>query len=75
MRPNTRHYCLGSSYARHMGLKKLKAHSDSQLIVGQVTGEFEAKEDNMKMYLKKVKKEIVDLTPLTITHIPRSENQ
>ena len=32
-------------------LKNLTVKSDSQLIVGQVKGEYEAKEDRMKKYL------------------------
>ena len=66
---------LGIQLCKIAGACKLKAHSDSHPIVGQVTGEFEAKEDNMKMYLRKVKEAIVDLAPFIITHIPRSENQ
>ncbi|XP_048493008.1 uncharacterized protein LOC125493585 [Beta vulgaris subsp. vulgaris] len=66
---------LGIQLCKTTGARKLRAYSDSQLIVGQVTGEFEAKEDSMKMYLRKVKEEISGLSLFTITHIPRSENQ
>lgn len=49
--------------------------SDSQLIVGQVSGEYEAKEDNMKMYLNKTRELIKKLTSFHIQHFPRFENQ
>uniref|UniRef100_A0A2N9H2C8 RNase H type-1 domain-containing protein n=1 Tax=Fagus sylvatica TaxID=28930 RepID=A0A2N9H2C8_FAGSY len=37
--------------SRNMGIKNLIVQSDSQLIVGQVKGEYEAREDRMKKYL------------------------
>ncbi|XP_048493195.1 uncharacterized protein LOC125493730 [Beta vulgaris subsp. vulgaris] len=66
---------LGIQLCKAVGARELKAHSDSQLIVGQVTEEFEAKEDSIRMYLRKVKEEIISLFDFSITHIPRSENQ
>ncbi|XP_057247305.1 uncharacterized protein LOC130589767 [Beta vulgaris subsp. vulgaris] len=66
---------LGIQLCKAAGARELKTHSDSQLIVGQVTGEYEAKEDSMRMYLRKVKEEITSLSQFSITHIPRSENQ
>ena len=35
------------------GATTVKAKSDSQLIVGQVSSEYEAKEENMRIYLAK----------------------
>ncbi|XP_010678169.1 uncharacterized protein LOC104893734 [Beta vulgaris subsp. vulgaris] len=66
---------LGIQLCKTAGARELNAHSDSQLIVGQVTGAFEVKENNMRMYLRKVKEDISGLSLLSITHIPRSENQ
>lgn len=40
----------------------VKAKFDSQLIVGHVSGEYEAKEDNMRMYLAKIPEFIKKLT-------------
>ncbi|XP_056695050.1 uncharacterized protein [Spinacia oleracea] len=48
--------------------------SDSQLIVSQVKGEYEAKDDAMIKYLEKVHQEAQQLTSFEIQHIPRSEN-
>jgi ribonuclease HI len=36
------------------GAKNLSAFSGSQLIVGKVNGEFDAKDESMNMYLKQV---------------------
>jgi hypothetical protein len=43
---------IGLPLAGKMGAKKLIVHSDSQLVVGKVRGEYEAKEERMKKYLK-----------------------
>ena len=45
----------GLSLAKEFGTKELKVFSDSQLIVGQVNGEFEAQNPSMIEYLKKLK--------------------
>ena len=51
----------GLNLARELGVKNMKIHSDSQLVVNQVNGEYQAKEDNMASYLEEVRKH---LTPL-----------
>ena len=38
--------------AKALGVKNLKLRIDSKLIVGQITNEYEAKEERMKRYLK-----------------------
>ena len=38
-----------------MGGKSIKLFSDSRLVVGQVKGEFEAKDERMRGYLSQVK--------------------
>jgi hypothetical protein len=48
----------GLRIARELGETMLRIQSDSQLIVGQVNGEYEAKEDRMAKYLKLVKNAI-----------------
>ena len=45
----------GLSLAKELGAEELKVFSDSQLIVGQVNGEFEARNPSMIEYLKRVK--------------------
>ncbi|XP_057250719.1 uncharacterized protein LOC125497729 [Beta vulgaris subsp. vulgaris] len=65
---------LGIQLCILAGATSIVAKSDSQLIVGQVSGEYEAKEDNMRMYLAKARAVIGRLSGFRITHIPRSEN-
>uniref|UniRef100_A0A2N9FYM4 RNA-directed DNA polymerase n=1 Tax=Fagus sylvatica TaxID=28930 RepID=A0A2N9FYM4_FAGSY len=45
----------GLRIAKELGANRLKIRSDSQLIVGQVNGEYEAREDRMTKYLKLVR--------------------
>ena len=65
---------LGLKICYKPGAKILSTFSDPQLIVGQVNGEFEAKDDSMKMYLQHVKEFVKKFDKFTLTHIPRSEN-
>uniref|UniRef100_A0A2N9FHX8 RNase H type-1 domain-containing protein n=1 Tax=Fagus sylvatica TaxID=28930 RepID=A0A2N9FHX8_FAGSY len=48
--------------------------SDSQLIVGQVNGEYEAKEERMAKYLKLVKNAINLFDEVTLVQVPREQN-
>nr|XP_010931291.1 uncharacterized protein LOC105052237 [Elaeis guineensis] len=47
---------VGLKVAEETGAQYLKVFSDSQLAVGQIKGEYEAREKNMKKYLQKVSK-------------------
>ena len=46
---------IGIAMVQRMGGKSVKVFSDSRLIVGQVKGEFEAKDERMQGYLSQVK--------------------
>ena len=46
---------LGLGICLASGAKKVVAHMDSQMIAQQVKGEYEAKDDSMKMYLATIK--------------------
>ena len=46
---------IGMAMVQRMGGKSIKLFSDSRLVVGQVTGEFEAKDERMQGYLSQVK--------------------
>lgn len=48
--------------------------SDSQLVIGQVNGNCETKEECMKKYLNKVKKCITAFTKVEFIQVPRGEN-
>ena len=47
---------------------------DSQLVIGQVNGICEAKEDRMKKYLKKVVRLVKKFKKIDFIQIPREEN-
>ena len=49
----------GLKIAKELEVDRLKAYSDFQLVVGQVSGNYEAQEKSMIKYLEKVK----NLTP------------
>uniref|UniRef100_A0A2N9EH15 Uncharacterized protein n=1 Tax=Fagus sylvatica TaxID=28930 RepID=A0A2N9EH15_FAGSY len=52
----------------------LTVKSNSQLIVGQVKGEYEAKEDRMKKYLTVVKDLLAHFKKVELLQIPREDN-
>ena len=54
--------------------RNLKLNSDSKLVVGQITKEYEAKEDMMKRYLKLTNQLVSNFDDVRITQIPRKEN-
>ena len=45
----------GMAMVQRMGGKSIKLFSDSKLVVDQVKGEFEAKDERMRGYLSQVK--------------------
>ena len=59
---------------RELGATRLRIQSDSQLIVGQVNGEYEAKEERMAKYLKLVKNAINWFNEVTLVQVPREQN-
>ncbi|XP_073105903.1 uncharacterized protein [Elaeis guineensis] len=59
---------------KDLGVRHLRIHSDSQLIVGQVQGEYEAWELNMIKYLQNVKDFAFNFTTISIQQILRAEN-
>ena len=46
---------MGMAIVQRMGGKSVKVFSDSRLVIGQVKGEFEAKDERMQGYLSQVK--------------------
>ncbi|XP_027181747.1 uncharacterized protein LOC113780132 [Coffea eugenioides] len=58
-----------------MGITAIKVRSDSQLVVHQIRGEYEAKEKIMKKYLAKVREVITLFDVFEIEHVPRSQNK
>jgi ribonuclease HI len=60
--------------AKELGATRLRIRSDSQLIVGQVNGEYEAREDRMTKYLKLTKNAMNWFDEVTLVQVPREQN-
>ncbi|MDM1359825.1 reverse transcriptase-like protein, partial [Myroides marinus] len=65
---------MGMTMVRRIGGKSVELFSDSRLVVGQVQGEFEAKDERIQGYLGRVKQLQSDFDFFSLTHIPRSGN-
>ncbi|XP_077219733.1 uncharacterized protein LOC143853924 [Tasmannia lanceolata] len=65
---------VGLALAVELRANLVRAHSDSQLVVIQVNGFSEAKEERMIKYLGKVRKEISAFEEFQIVQIPRTMN-
>ncbi|VFQ77142.1 unnamed protein product [Cuscuta campestris] len=64
----------GLRLARTLGIKRMKIRSDSSLVVGQVYGEMEVKEDRLARYTDLVRALLRELEEFRLTRIPRLEN-
>lgn len=64
----------GLELARDMGSQKLTCRTDSQLVVGQMNGNFQVKEDNLLKYYHKASTLAQGFEDLKIQHIPREQN-
>ena len=58
-----------------MEIESLTIKSDSQLVVGQVKGEYEAKEERMRKYLTVAKSLLTQFKKVELLQIPREENE
>ena len=59
---------------QNMGGKSVKVFSDSRLVVSQVKGEFEAKDERMQGYLRQVKCLQLGFDSFDLLHISRNGN-
>ena len=64
----------GMSMVQRMGGKAVKMFSDSRLVVGQVKGELEAKDEKMQGYLSQVRHLQSRFELFNLLHVPRSGN-
>ena len=64
----------GMAMVQRMGGKSIKLFSDSRLVVGQVRGEFEAKDERMNGYLSQVKCMQSKFDSFDLLHVLRSGN-
>ena len=64
----------GMTMVQRMGGKSIKLFSDSRLVVDQVRGEFEVKDERMQGYLSQVKCLQLKFDSFDLLHVPRSGN-
>ncbi|KAL8116196.1 hypothetical protein AgCh_022623 [Apium graveolens] len=64
----------GLGLAGTLRVKNLKVRGDSKLIISQVKGEFEARDDTMAKYVHLVRAVMTQFNECHIEHIPREEN-
>lgn len=60
--------------AKGVGVASLEVYCDSQLVVNQVKGDYVAKGEHMKKYLKEVKALVYSFAQVKINVIHRKEN-
>ncbi|VFR02773.1 unnamed protein product [Cuscuta campestris] len=64
----------GLRLAAGMNATKLRINCDSKLVVGHVSGEFEAKDERMKKYKDTALELLKSFTAYSVEQIPRAEN-
>ncbi|VFQ90787.1 unnamed protein product, partial [Cuscuta campestris] len=64
----------GLRLAARMNATKLRIKCDSKLVVGHVSGEFEAKDNRMKKYRDTALELLKSFTAYSVEQIPRAEN-
>ena len=65
---------IRSRMAKELGIQHLRVHSDSQLIIGQVQGEYKVQELNMIKYVQNIKDLTLNFITMNIQQILRIEN-
>ena len=65
---------MGMAMVQKMGGKAVEMFSNSRLVVGQVKGEFEARDERMQGYLSQVRHLQSEFESFDLLHIPRSGN-
>ncbi|XP_070044910.1 uncharacterized protein [Nicotiana tomentosiformis] len=64
----------GFELAKSLGGEVIKAKCDSLLVVNQVNGTYEVKEDRMQRYLDKLQVTLHRFKEWTLQHVPRDQN-
>ncbi|XP_062176123.1 uncharacterized protein LOC133881194 [Alnus glutinosa] len=64
----------GLAIAREVGALDVEIRSDSQVVVGQISGEFATQGDRLAKYLEKVHDLQSSFRTMTVTKIPRERN-
>ena len=64
----------GLRLGRALGIKHLLVQNDSKLVIGQMKGDYEAKEERMQKYLKLTKHLIQEFEEVEFEQVPKSQN-
>ncbi|XP_050290223.1 uncharacterized protein LOC126728450 [Quercus robur] len=64
----------GLRLGKALGARNLLIQSDSKLVIGQISGEYEAKEERMQKYLKLTRQLTQEFDTVEFVQIPRSQN-
>ncbi|KAK3037299.1 hypothetical protein RJ639_032061 [Escallonia herrerae] len=67
-------FLAGIRLAHALRVDSLSVHSDSQLVVNHVQGDYEARDERMAQYLELVKTSAVKFKNFTIQQIPQDKN-
>ncbi|PNX98240.1 gag-pol polyprotein [Trifolium pratense] len=60
--------------AKDVGAREVKIFTDSQLVVSQVIGEYQAKNDHLQDYLRLVREMLALFDYIEVKHVPRGDN-
>ncbi|XP_071725024.1 uncharacterized protein [Rutidosis leptorrhynchoides] len=64
----------GLAFALRLRVKRICVHSDSQLVVNQMSGDYTAREPRMAKYLAAVRNLLGQFERSWVVHVPREEN-
>ena len=65
---------IGLGIAQALGAENITLKSNSQLVIGQVRGDFKAKETRMQKYLKLTNQLVSNFHCAKFVQIPRDQN-
>jgi ribonuclease HI len=65
----------GLNLAQRMRAQRLKVHSDSQIVIQQVKGTYEARDARLKKYFDLVQRLVTEFEVVEYYQIPRSQNK
>ena len=66
---------LGLKRARAMGIKELEVFSDSELMVKQLSGEYQVKAENLRPLFDEARTLLAGFADISVRHVPREENE
>ncbi|XP_075670299.1 uncharacterized protein LOC142640089 [Castanea sativa] len=67
-------FLVGTLMVQQLGGEVVEVYCDSRLVVGQVNGEFEARDERMQGYLSRVKCALNKFKSFVVKQIPRGQN-